>query len=118
MESVYSFFNRALAVDSALPPAALLSALLDIEKEMGRKRDAHQGAYADRTVDIDILMIEQLILRVPGLEIPHPRMHLRKFTLLPLAEIAPDLHHPVLSKPIKTLLKECTDTSDVERYAV
>ncbi|NMG75244.1 2-amino-4-hydroxy-6-hydroxymethyldihydropteridine diphosphokinase [Aromatoleum diolicum] len=80
------YINAVAAVDTTLPARALLDALLDIERRQGRTRDYHQ---APRTLDLDLLLYGDAILALPGLEIPHPRMHLRAFVLVPLAEIAP-----------------------------
>jgi len=80
------YVNAVAAVDTMLPARALLDALLDIETLLGRTRDYHQ---APRTLDLDLLLYGDAVLALPGLEIPHPRMHLRAFVLVPLAEIAP-----------------------------
>jgi 2-amino-4-hydroxy-6-hydroxymethyldihydropteridine diphosphokinase len=66
-------------------------------------------------MDIDILFFGKQIIRAPGLIIPHPRLHERLFTLLPLCEIMPDMEHPVLEKTLRTLLQECADTGKVRR---
>jgi 2-amino-4-hydroxy-6-hydroxymethyldihydropteridine diphosphokinase len=73
---------------------------------MGRQRLEKWGP---RIIDIDILFFGQLFMETPSLTIPHPAIPQRKFTLAPLAEIAPEFIHPVLQKSIKTLLKECND---------
>ncbi len=84
-----------------------------MEEEMGRVRSEKWGA---RIIDIDILFVGQTVLKDPDLIIPHPQLHMRRFTLLPLAEIAPEFIHPVFSKSCNDLLKECTDSSMVELY--
>ncbi|HSO08275.1 MAG TPA: 2-amino-4-hydroxy-6-hydroxymethyldihydropteridine diphosphokinase, partial [Pelomicrobium sp.] len=90
------FINAVIAVETALPPRALLDALLAIERAHGRQREFPN---APRTLDLDILMYDHVTLHEPGLTLPHPRMHERAFVLKPLAEIAPELvlpgHGPV-----------------------
>jgi 2-amino-4-hydroxy-6-hydroxymethyldihydropteridine diphosphokinase len=81
------YLNAVIALDTALDARVLLDALLAIEHEGGRTRDFHM---APRTMDLDLLLHGDSVIDEPGLQVPHPRMHLRAFTLLPLAEIAPD----------------------------
>ena len=81
------YINAVIALDTTLGAGALLDALLAIEHEGGRTRDFHM---APRTMDLDLLLHGDSIIDEPGLQVPHPRMHLRAFTLQPLAEIAPD----------------------------
>ena len=81
------YINAVVALDTALDARALLDALLAIEHEGGRTRAFHM---APRTMDLDLLLHGDQVIDAPGLQVPHPRMHLRAFTLLPLAEIAPD----------------------------
>lgn len=99
------FLNRALIVDTQLTPRALLDTCLSIEKELGRVRDG-SGAYTARTLDIDILFLEDRTINEPGLRVPHPRMHERAFALAPAADIAPGLVHPVLQRNILDLLND------------
>ena len=67
--------------------------------------------YSSRPIDIDLILYDNLVIDTPDLTLPHPRMHLRRFVLVPMCDIAPDLTHPVLNKTMKQLLDECTDTS-------
>jgi 2-amino-4-hydroxy-6-hydroxymethyldihydropteridine diphosphokinase len=108
------FLNQVVCLLTALQPLELLDVILGIEKKLGRIR---QGAgYSSRSIDIDILFYNHLIINEPELIIPHPRLHLRNFTLVPLNEIAPDLNHPLFNKPIHQLLENCEDNHPVEPY--
>ena len=107
-----AFYNQAIQLTTSLPPETLLAQLLAIEIEMGRVRTQK---YGPRTIDLDILMIDDTILDSPSLSIPHPQLQNRRFALLPLNEIAPALHHPVLDKTIQELLLNCPDTLDVQK---
>ncbi|MGB8194907.1 MAG: 2-amino-4-hydroxy-6-hydroxymethyldihydropteridine diphosphokinase [Chitinophagaceae bacterium] len=107
-----SFFNQVLEVNTSLDPRALLKTVLQIERDMGRAR---VEKYGPRTIDIDILLFNDLVLETEGLEIPHPHLHLRRFVLTPLAEIAAALIHPVLKKSIDELLLECPDKLTVKK---
>jgi len=104
------FLNQVLAVRTALEPRALLEVCLEVERSMGRIRRRDKGP---REIDLDLLMYGDTVLDEPGLQLPHPRLHLRRFVLVPLAEIAPDLVHPTLKVPIASLLGRCPDRSDV-----
>jgi 2-amino-4-hydroxy-6-hydroxymethyldihydropteridine diphosphokinase len=107
-----AFYNQAVMLETTLSPEALLEVLLSIELEMGRVREEK---YGPRTIDLDILMINDFVVGTTTLTIPHPQMHNRRFALLPLNEIAPALHHPVLDKTIHELLLNCPDTLDVQK---
>ncbi|KAA2285566.1 2-amino-4-hydroxy-6-hydroxymethyldihydropteridine diphosphokinase [Arenimonas fontis] len=88
-----SFLNAAVELRTRLPPAALLAHLLDIERRFGRDRSAERR-WGPRTLDLDLLMQGDRPVELPGLSLPHPRLHERAFVLVPLAEIAPDLVIP------------------------
>jgi 2-amino-4-hydroxy-6-hydroxymethyldihydropteridine diphosphokinase len=109
------FYNQVLRVLSDLHPLDILRVLLGIEEEMGRKRSP--GKMESRKIDIDILFIDDMIISEPGLEVPHPRLHLRRFALEPLAEVAPGLMHPIFDLPVKELLARCHDPLNVVRLS-
>ena len=106
--------NMVAEAETSLRPSGLLGRILMIEANMGRLRSGK--GYDSRIIDIDILFFGERIMRTSSLVIPHPRLHERKFILVPLAEIAPDLLHPVLMKDIKTLLSECSDSCKIRKY--
>jgi 2-amino-4-hydroxy-6-hydroxymethyldihydropteridine diphosphokinase len=108
------FLNMVAETETDLKPSGLLGRLLMIESMLGRLREGKE--YKSRTIDIDILLFGMRVTNNEDLKIPHPRMHERRFILVPLCEIAPDLIHPVLNKDIKTLLKECKDCSAVRLH--
>ena len=107
------FLNMTVEVETALKPSGLLGRMLMIEARMGRLRSGK--GYSSRLIDLDILLYSNKILNTKSLIIPHPRLHERKFVLVPLCEIAPDFVHPVLKNDIKTLLRDCKDKSKVIR---
>lgn len=97
------FLNGALMLQTLLEPEELLDALHIIEKEANRERKIHWGP---RTLDLDILLYDNLILDTPDLHIPHAEMHMRDFVLLPMAQIAPWKRHPVYGKTVKEMLHD------------
>jgi 2-amino-4-hydroxy-6-hydroxymethyldihydropteridine diphosphokinase len=94
------FLNCAVKLDTEKMPKQLLAAILDLEQEMGRRRVQKSGP---RSIDIDILLFGNSIVDTQGLTVPHPAMHQRRFVLEPLAEIAPEVRHPVFKRTIREL---------------
>jgi 2-amino-4-hydroxy-6-hydroxymethyldihydropteridine diphosphokinase len=107
------FLNCVIALETTADPAQLMRELLRIENEMGRKRTLKKGP---RSIDIDILLFGDAVVNTPELTIPHPEMTRRRFVLEPLAEIAPELLHPVSQKAVKELLAELAPGQRVQKY--
>lgn len=107
------FLNRALELETDLSPEQLINMTQHIENMLGRQRLIKWGP---RTVDIDILLYDTLIIDQPALKIPHPGMSVRKFVLIPLSELAPDFIHPVSRQSIRQMAEACTDPLPVHKY--
>jgi 2-amino-4-hydroxy-6-hydroxymethyldihydropteridine diphosphokinase len=108
------FINQVIELKTMLSPADLLKGVLEIEIDLGRERTEKWGS---RTIDIDILLFEDQIIDEPDLNIPHPFLPFRRFSLMPLSEIAPDLIHPQLGKRIQDLLIELSDDLFVKKLS-
>jgi len=106
------FINGVIQIKTDLNPYALLTNVKHIEKRLGRKNHDHWGA---RSIDIDILFYDDLTVKKPELEIPHPRIPERNFVLIPFVEIAPHFVHPVLKKTIRELLQKTSDRKKIFR---
>ena len=109
-----SFLNQVIYIETLYNPFCLLDQLLQIESYIGRIRTSKN--YSSRNIDIDILFFNDYVINDKHLVIPHPRLHLRRFTLIPMAEIAGDYIHPLFNRSIEALLKECNDTKKVKLF--
>jgi len=117
-DQLSDFYNMVIHIQIQLEPLKLLQKIEEIERKMGRSKARvfrkTEREYQDRLIDIDILYYNDLVLDSETLQIPHPRMHLRNFVLVPLLEIAPDLVHPVIREDSHSLIKNCADVNKVE----
>jgi len=109
------FINAVASVCTLRSPEGLMAMLLEVERLFGRERSAANGP---RTLDLDLLLVDGLVLTKPGLVLPHPRMAERRFVLEPLAEIAPGLVHPVLGRTVAELLAVLPDEGEQARSGV
>ena len=105
------FLNRLIIVETELEPEAMMRQLLDVEAELGRVRHPEVEGYTSRTVDLDILYYGSRIVLTDCITIPHPRLHLRRFALLPLCELVPHFVHPAFNLTQTELLRRCADVS-------
>ncbi|GAB3326802.1 2-amino-4-hydroxy-6-hydroxymethyldihydropteridine diphosphokinase [Larkinella ripae] len=109
-----AFLNQVLKVLSVFPAEEILAKTQALENRLGRVRREKWGS---RIIDIDLLYVDDLILKTEPLTVPHPFLHERRFTLVPLAEIAPEFVHPVFQKTNQQLLAECRDPGEVKKWA-
>ena len=109
------FLNRLIIVETELEPEEMMRQLLDIETELGRVRHPEAEGYTSRTADLDILYYGSRIVLTDSLTIPHPRLHERRFALLPLCEMVPQLVHPAFDFTQTELLRRCHDFSEVRK---
>lgn len=110
-QSDNGFLNAAAGVATSLSPQEILGETQRIERELGRTSKSVNGCYSDRLIDIDLLLYADRVLNEDNLVVPHPLMTGRRFVMEPLAEIAPDVVHPVLRKTIKELLGEIEESA-------
>ena len=106
-----AYLNQVLALETLLTPPELMMATQRLEESLGRVRSA--AKWEPRSIDIDILYFGRLVWYTPGIAIPHPLLHQRRFALVPLVEVAPDFRHPELRKTNIDLLEECEDPGKV-----
>ena len=109
------FLNCAIKLDTEKMPKQLMSGILDLEQDMGRRRQQKKGP---RIIDIDILLFGSSIIETKGLTIPHPAMHQRRFVLEPLAEISPEVRHPVFKRTVRELRDALPPGQAVRRIQV
>jgi len=110
------FLNQVICVQTILSPEELMEEILNIETETGRIRK--NNGYHSRTIDIDILFYSNDVINTESIKIPHPLLHLRRFVLEPLKEIAPDYIHPVIHKSILDIYNECGDNLIVKKHSI
>jgi 2-amino-4-hydroxy-6-hydroxymethyldihydropteridine diphosphokinase len=113
-ENQAAFLNQVLVIETRFSPEKLMHLILDIELEMGRKR---AEKYGPRTIDIDILLIDNEIINTPFLVVPHPQLQNRRFVLTPLLELAPQLVHPIIQQTIEALFANCPDDLNVKKFS-
>jgi 2-amino-4-hydroxy-6-hydroxymethyldihydropteridine diphosphokinase len=108
------FLNMIVEVEiSSITPEQILARMLRVEYLLGRKRESPKAA---RTVDLDLILFGKIVHRTDFLVVPHPQLHLRRFVLVPLNELSPNLRHPVLNKTVRELLAATPDKSNVYRW--
>jgi 2-amino-4-hydroxy-6-hydroxymethyldihydropteridine diphosphokinase len=115
-ESTDFFLNQVLEMSVSISSEEVLSRIQQIEQQLGRTRNEQH--YGSRIIDIDILFYGDEVISLENLTVPHPRIQERKFALVPLNEIAPEMKHPILLKTISQLLSECTDQLQVKEMKV
>jgi 2-amino-4-hydroxy-6-hydroxymethyldihydropteridine diphosphokinase len=108
------YLNLVVEVGTALEPRALLEAALAVERSRGRERRPEER-WGPRTLDIDIVLFRHRVVAEEGLSLPHPRLHRRRFVLVPLADLAPEAIHPVAGRTVGDLLRACPDRSACAR---
>ena len=101
------FVNAAVKIETPLDPLDLLATLQAIQQQAGRTKG--EIRFGPRVLDLDIIFYDQLVMKTPTLEIPHPRMHKRRFVLQPICDIDPDIVHPLLNISVKSLLNQIGD---------
>jgi len=108
------FYNVCFVGYTELSPTRFIQLLVETEEKLGRTRNSGRQ-YASRTLDLDIILWDRLIIHSLILDIPHPRAHQRRFVLEPAVEIAPDWIHPIFNEPLKILLEKCGDGSEIKK---
>lgn len=110
MENAPAFLNQVLKISTELSPSDLITEIAELEEFFGRERSPSK--YLDREMDVDVLFYDDEVMDEEKIQIPHPRLQLRRFVLVPLAEIAPAMVHPVLKRNMLELLNDCEDKSE------
>ncbi|XCI75757.1 MAG: 2-amino-4-hydroxy-6-hydroxymethyldihydropteridine diphosphokinase [Flavobacteriales bacterium] len=111
------FWNIAVRLETTYSPMDLLKDILGIEWSLGRTSKSSHIFYEDREIDIDILFYNQMIFEGARLSIPHPLLHLRRFVLKPMCELAPQKQHPIFGLTLSTLLSRCIDPLSVKKIS-
>ena len=106
------FLNGVVRLDTEIAPHKLLEVCREIERSLGRDMEHRAGP---RTLDLDLLAYDQHVIDQPGLIVPHPRLHQRRFVLAPLADVAPEWQHPTIGRTVTELLRNLSDHSQVRR---
>jgi len=114
-EAKVRFLNIAIVINTDKSAKEVLKICLKTEQRLGRERKVEPG-YSSRKVDVDVLYYGDEIVNLPELVIPHPRLHLRRFALIPLTDVVPDMVHPIFKKNQNELLEECQDKSGVKLF--
>ena len=114
IEDQPAFLNQVITSNTEIKPQQLLTIINNIEKDLGRVRHEKWG---ERLIDIDILYYDNLVIDAKNLSIPHPEIANRKFTLIPLVELAPELVHPILKITQKEMLHSCKDELEVKKHS-
>ncbi|HUW94002.1 MAG TPA: 2-amino-4-hydroxy-6-hydroxymethyldihydropteridine diphosphokinase [Bacteroidales bacterium] len=115
-EAEEQFLNMTVELVTTLDPEALLAIIHSMENRLGRTHRKGRG-YQSRVIDIDILLWEDKVISVPGLQVPHPHLGDRRFVLVPLCEMAADTVHPLSFKTVREMLAECDDRSEVKLFS-
>lgn len=110
-----NFLNQVIVLQTKMQPDDLLTHMLHIESQIGRSREPRSG-YVSRIIDIDLLYYDRLIINLPHLIIPHPRLHQRRFALIPLVEVLPDFVHPVLNQTHRELVDQLQDSGRISLF--
>jgi len=113
MENVQPFLNQIIGVQSELTNAQIITEIAEIDQFYGRERSAEK--YLSREMDVDVLFIDQEIIDLPNLSVPHPKIIDRRFILEPMVQIAPEFVHPAIQKTLAELLEICTDKCKVKK---
>ena len=112
-EKLNWFYNQVIGVVTTLDANQVLQYCLEIETSLGRER-IDSATYENRAIDIDVLLFGKQVVNTSNLKVPHPRLHLRNFVLFPLAEIAPEIMHPIFGLSIKILKNNCADPNKIQ----
>ena len=113
MDTKNTFLNGVAQIQTNLIPSKLVAVLEEGEQKSGRPK-AEKGQKLDRVIDLDILFYNDLIFSIPGLTVPHPQSHRRKFVLLPMLEIVPDFEHPYFKVPLKEILQNLNSSEKIK----